>query len=95
VATFRFGDFEWDAEKAVANLRKHGVSFEEASEAFDDPHALDQPDTRHADRFVLIGCSHRARLLFVVYCEAVGAVIRIISARRPTRHERQAYEDID
>lgn len=88
-----FGDFEWDSGKATSNLRKHGVSFEEASEAFDDPKALGQPDATHADRFVLTGCSKRARVLFVVYAEIFGARIRLISARRATNHEQAAYQD--
>jgi uncharacterized DUF497 family protein len=91
--TERFGDFEWDAAKATANLRKHGVSFVEATEVFEDPHALDQPDATDPDRYVIVGLSLRARVLFVVYCERVGATIRIISARPATRHERSAYEE--
>jgi uncharacterized DUF497 family protein len=93
VSTVRFGDFEWDAAKAAGNLSKHAVSFVEASEVFDDAAALDQPDALHRDRFVVLGHSLRARLLFVVYCERRGARIRIISARPATRHERKSYED--
>jgi hypothetical protein len=93
VPAIRFGDFEWDEAKAAANLRKHAVSLEEASEVFDDPQALDQPDARHAERFIITGMSSRARLLFVVYAERRGAIIRIISARRATRHERKRYAE--
>ena len=58
------GDFEWDAAKARANARKHGVTFEEATTVFDDPHALDAPDRYDPERFVIIGVSSRSRLLF-------------------------------
>ena len=93
MVTVRFGDFEWDAAKAAGNLRKHGVSFAEAAEVFDDAAALDQPDIGHPDRFVLLGHSLRARLLLVVYCERHRTRLRIISARPATRHERKSYED--
>jgi uncharacterized protein len=96
VAAVRFGDFEWDDAKAAANLRKHAVSFEEAAKVFDDPYALDQPDARHSGRFVITGVSgvsSRARLLFVVYAQRRGVLVRIISARRATRHESESYEE--
>ena len=54
-----FGDFEWDSAKAAANARKHGVTFEEATTAFDDPNAIDAPDFEDSSRFVLIGFSHQ------------------------------------
>jgi uncharacterized DUF497 family protein len=92
VARVRFGDFEWDSAKAAANLRKHDVRFEEASEVFDDPRALDQPDAAHPDRFNVMAHSARPRLLFVVYAVRSSESIRIISARPATRHERKAYE---
>jgi len=60
----RRGRFEWDAAKARANARKHGVTFEEATTVFDDPHALDAPDRYDPERFVIIGVSSRSRLLF-------------------------------
>ena len=70
------------------------MTFEEACTAFDDPHALVQPDRRHHDRLLLLGASMRARVLFVVYAEREpGDVIRLISARKATRHERKTYED--
>jgi hypothetical protein len=92
VARVRFGDFEWDSAKAAANLRKHAVRFEEASEVFDDPQALDQPDAAHPDRFNIMGHSARPHLLFVVYAVRSSESIRIVSARPATRHERKAYE---
>ena len=86
--------FEWDDEKANANLERHGVSFGEATEVFYDPNALEGYDDEHsADeaRFFLIGLSSR-RLLFVVYAERKVDVIRIISARRAVRREQKDYE---
>jgi uncharacterized DUF497 family protein len=85
--------FVWDAKKAAANLRKHGVSFEEVSTAFDDPLGAYYPDALHGDRFVLVGYSKRQRLLYVVHAEVKVDVIRIISARTATTHEKTHYED--
>lgn len=85
--------FTWDKRKAAANLKKHGVSFEEASTAFDDELAAYYPDTLHEDRFILIGHSRRHRLLYVVHAEVRQDVIRIISARRATSHEKAHYEN--
>jgi uncharacterized DUF497 family protein len=85
--------FSWDARKAAVNVRKHRVTFEEATTVFDDTHALVQPDAAHDDRLLVLGMSSRARVLFVVYVEFEDSeVIRIISARRATNHERKAYE---
>ena len=85
--------FVWDPRKAASNVRKHAVTFEEAATVFDDEHALVQPDLVHADRLLLLGASSRARVLFVVYVEReADDVIRIISARKATPHERKAYE---
>ena len=86
-----FGDFEWDSAKAAANVPKHGVTFEEATTAFDDPNAIDAPDFENSSRFVLIGFSHQTRLLFVVSAER-GSRIRIISARKATPTQRRVYE---
>lgn len=86
--------FEWDAPKAIANQRKHGVSFEEAATVFGDPLALTFPDPDHSvreARFLTIGQSHRDLLLVVAHIER-GRGIRIISARKATRHERTIYE---
>ena len=91
VATVTFGDFEWDADKAAANLAKHGVTFEEAVTVFLDLDYLLVRDDLEPDRFVAIGMSSQARVLFVVHCEK-GETLRIISARRATRLEREAYE---
>ena len=86
--------FEWDDQKAIANLEKHGVSFGEATEVFYDPNALEGYDPEHAadeDRFFIIGLSSR-RLLFVVYGERVHDVVRIISARKAVQREKEKYE---
>ena len=85
--------FEWDARKAVSNLRKHGVSFEEAETAFEDELGAYYPDTLHETRFILIGYSRRRRLLYVVYAEVTADTIRIISARKATKHEKAHYEN--
>lgn len=92
VPTVHFGDFAWDSRKAAANLEKHGISFEEAATVFDDPRALDAPDLYVDDRFVLIGRSSRDRVLFVVHAVREDDRIRIISARKATRNQREAYE---
>ena len=86
--------FEWDEEKAKRNVRKHKVSFEEASTVFADPLSLTIPDPLHSeeeDRFVTMGMSIKGRLLVVVHTER-GDIIRIISARLATPRERRDYE---
>ena len=91
VATVTFGDFEWDADKATANAAKHGVTFEEAVTVFLDLDYLLVRDALAPERFVAIGVSSQARVLFVVHCERAEK-LRIISARRATRRERETYE---
>jgi uncharacterized protein len=88
-------EFEWDAAKADANLRKHGVTFEEAASAFADPLSITIADPLHSEgegRFVLLGRSHAGRLLVVVHVER-GDSIRVISARAATRKERKTHEE--
>ena len=87
--------FQWDENKAKSNLAKHGVGFEEATTVFGDPQSLTIPDPEHSqteDRFVIMGSSHRQKLLVVVHTER-GDSIRIISARRASRKERKSYEE--
>jgi uncharacterized protein len=84
--------FVWDRRKATRNLEKHGVSFEEAQTAFEDPLGAYYPDRLHDDRFILIGYSRRQRLLYVVHAQVTLEAIRIISARKATRHEKKHYE---
>jgi hypothetical protein len=94
VPTVRYGDFEWDAAKARANVRKHAVTFEEAATVFLDDLAVPYEDPVHEGRFVLIGMSLQSNLLLVVFAERAGGdVVRIISTRRATRRERRAYEE--
>ncbi len=85
--------FEWDPKKAAANLKKHRVSFEEAKTAFDDDRGAYYPDTLNETRFILIGFSSRQRLLYVVHAEVGLDFIRIISARKATKHEKTHYEN--
>lgn len=87
--------FEWDRRKGAANLRKHGVSFDEASTVFHDPLARIFDDEEHSDdesREIVIGHSVTGRLLLVSFVERTENVIRIISARPTTTHERGDYE---
>jgi uncharacterized DUF497 family protein len=86
--------FEWNEEKALINISKHGVSFEEASTVFSDDHSITIYDEAHSideDRYVDIGLSVSNRLLVVVYTERTDH-IRIISARQATGAERRLYE---
>jgi uncharacterized DUF497 family protein len=86
--------FESDPENAHRNLIKHRVSFGEAESAFADEYAREIDDPEHSldeERLILIGRSHRGRLLVVVFTER-GESMRIISARKATKQERNAYE---
>ena len=86
--------FNWDEEKARRNLRKHGVSFDEANSVFDDPLFLTFADpeySRNERRFIIMGESAKGRLLVVSYTDREEA-IRLISARPVTNKERKAYE---
>ncbi|MFY9233961.1 MAG: BrnT family toxin [Fimbriimonadaceae bacterium] len=88
-------DFEWDDPKAAANAEKHGVTFEEAQTAFDDPLFLAFVDPDHSmdeRRFILLAESNLGRLLVVSYTERAES-LRIISAREATKKERKAYEE--
>ena len=87
--------FEWDATKAQQNIKKHGVTFDEASSAFSDPLSRTIIDPLHSvneHRFVLIGRSCKDRLLVVVHAEK-GDKLRIISAREASKRERMNYEE--
>jgi uncharacterized protein len=87
--------FEWDARKAATNHKKHGVPFEEAATVFADSLALIFDDDVHSadePREIIIGHSSKNRLLLVSFTERQRA-IRIISARRATRKEREDYEE--
>jgi len=87
--------FEWDQSKATANIKKHGISFEEGQSVFYDEFAIQFYDDEHSsseDRFILLGMSSSARVLVVCHCEReAGDLICIISARRATKRESTFY----
>jgi uncharacterized DUF497 family protein len=90
--------FTWDAGKATRNLRKHGVSFEEAATVFADPDALEWEDLEHSrkeNRFKRLGISSQGRILILVYSyrrmKDDKETLRIITARRASPKEREAY----
>lgn len=88
-------DLEWDLEKAGSNLKKHGVSFEEASTVFGDPLAYTFSDPDHSEkeyRFLTFGMSMNRRLLVIAHTDR-GVKIRIINARLMTKRERKIYEE--
>jgi uncharacterized DUF497 family protein len=86
--------FQYDPAKAVANLKRHGVSFADAEGVLEDPLALTEqdPDSEGETRYIAIGLGSAGELLVVVYTERNGEY-RIISARRPTRKELKSYEN--
>jgi uncharacterized DUF497 family protein len=87
--------FAWDENKAAANLARHGVAFEEAATVFGDPlsDTFDDPDhSANERRFVIIGMSAKGKMLIVAHTDD-GEVVRLISAREPTREERELYEE--
>jgi uncharacterized DUF497 family protein len=87
--------YEWDPKKAKANIRQHGVSFEEAATVFLDPIALTYPDPDHSDeepREITIGRSTRHRVLFLSHTRR-GERTRLISGRKATKRERKQYEE--
>ncbi|MDB4307755.1 BrnT family toxin [Gammaproteobacteria bacterium] len=88
--------FEWDPKKNRSNVAKHGVSFEEAETVFTDQFARLMADPDHSeneDRFILLGTSIHSRLLVICHCERSSDTIRLISARKADKAERQIYEE--
>lgn len=90
--------FTWDPAKALVNEKKHGISFEEAHTIFYDDNARLEHDPDHSEdeeRFLLLGLSERLRILLVCHCYRSDDdnEIRLISARKATKNERQQYED--
>ena len=88
--------FIWDEKKNQYNIRKHGISFQEARDVFDDENAIYDDDIEHSfdeERFIVIGMSEISRLLFVCYCERGedNELIRIISARKAEKNETDLY----
>ena len=89
-------EFEWDKAKAKANLKKHGISFEEAQTIFGDALARIFDDEEHSfeeKRNGIIGHSIKNRLLIISFTERESGIIRIISAREATPRERRKYEN--
>ncbi len=85
--------YQWDGEKAAANLRKHGIDFADAVSVFADDLAITIPDERYdEERFITIGVDAFGRILVVVYTWR-GDEIRLISARKATRREQKQYEE--
>jgi uncharacterized DUF497 family protein len=88
--------FQWDPNKAKTNLKKHGVSFEEAVTVFKDPLALIFDDEEHSQeehREIIIGISKLSKLLLVCFVERHEDIIRIITARLATKQEKKDYEE--
>lgn len=89
--------FEWDLAKALSNIKKHGISFDEAKTVFDDDFARLIPDPDHSEneeRFILLGMSYTLKILTVVHCyRDEDGVIRIISARASTKNEERQYKE--
>jgi uncharacterized DUF497 family protein len=86
--------FEWNPRKAESNLKKHGVSFEEAETVFSDPLSLTIPDLKHSteeNRFIITGFSNKQRQLVIAHTDR-NDKIRIISARLATAGEKRKYE---
>ncbi|MBN2318368.1 MAG: BrnT family toxin [Acidobacteria bacterium] len=87
--------FDWDETKNTANIKKHGVSFEEAQTIFLDENAIRYFDPDHSqdeDRFIMLGMSFKLRILVVCHCyRSSDSIIRIISARRANKRESQNY----
>ncbi len=89
--------FEWDPNKAVKNIEKHQVSFDEAATVFDDPMFITVVDEEHSvdeERYITVGLSKRGRLLMVAHTDREGR-IRIISARKATKKEEQFYAEAE
>lgn len=88
-------NFEWDANKSASNIKKHGISFDEAKTVFTDEYArlIGDPDNSDdEDRFLLLGTSIDSKLLVVRHCVREAGSIRLISARKADKQERKIYE---
>lgn len=88
-------EFEWDNKKNSANIKKHGVSFDEARTVFYDEYAIQFHDPEHSeseDRFILLGTNFKSNTLVVCHCfRQEETIVRIISARKADKDEEQAY----
>ena len=91
----RYLTFSWDEKKDKANLKKHGVSFDEAKTVFFDEKAVEYPDPDHSDdedRFLMVGRSYRFRMMIVCHClRSEGSEIGIISGRKLTKKELSSF----
>jgi len=88
--------FDWDTNKALSNFKKHGVSFLEAASTFSDVNAVilvDEERLEQEERFIIIGFSDKTRLLYVCHCYRENNIVRIISARKPTKTEEMKYRN--
>lgn len=94
VATVVHGDFEWDEEKALRNLAKHGVAFSTAALAMRDARSVDFEDVLEPERLITLAAAPDGRILYIVSTERAGRV-RLISARHATPKERRRYEQAD
>ncbi len=87
--------FEWDKNKAIFNLSKHQVSFDEAKTVFEDPLYIDFYDPDHSEaeeRYLIVRRSNKDKILIISYTEREN-IIRIISARKVTKAEKKVYEE--
>ncbi|MCL2125894.1 MAG: BrnT family toxin [Oscillospiraceae bacterium] len=91
--------FDWDSDKNIININKHGISFKEAATVFFDEKAIEVDDTEHSqaeDRFIIIGKSRKLRLMVVCHCyREDDTIIRIISARKAAKGEAELYNEGD
>jgi len=91
----RYKNFSWDEDKEKINIKKHGITFDEASTVFEDEDALLEADPDHSideDRFIILGFSNKAHLLMVCHCyREEDSIIRLISARRANSGEERRY----
>ncbi len=89
-------EYDWDQEKAQSNLKKHGISFQEAASAFDDPLALTFDDPDHSigeHRLLTFGVTKTGKWVIVSHTEKHNAILRIISAHPMNKYERKIYEN--
>lgn len=89
-------NFEWDENKNRTNIKKHGVDFRDACYVFADMYALSMPDDEHSEneeRWLLLGASQNGKILLVVHTQRIGDIVRIISARKATKHEQKTYNE--
>lgn len=89
-------DFVWDENKNQLNIERHGITFLQATTAFNDPFGRIDYDDEHSDyedRFILIGNNIEGKLLTVCHCIREGGVIRLISARKATKEEMRGYHN--